>query len=118
MWQGRDNKFGNRPTRCRQGALHHSGMESRRCDELHLMQQGELIEELEAHPQPRLDLTVNDVHICDYLADFRYRDRESGELVVEDVKGHATAEYKLKARLVRALYGIDIREVRRVRGRR
>lgn len=116
-YRGRDSKYNATPTRCRQGVMHHSGMESRRCDELHLMQDGKLIAELEAHPQPRLHLVVNDVHVCDYMPDFRYLDAETGEQVVEDVKGHATAEYKIKARLVRALFGVEIREVRRVRGR-
>lgn len=118
FYRGRDSKYNARPTRCRQGAMHHSGMESRRCDELHLLQAGELIQDLEAHPQPKLHLVVNDVHIADYLPDFRYLDRETGQQVIEDVKGHTTAEYKIKARLVRALFGVDVREVRNVRGRR
>lgn len=45
-----------------------------------------------------------------YIADAVYRD-ESGVLVVEDVKGVQTPEYKLKKRLVKALHGIDIQEV-------
>lgn len=117
FYRGRDSKYNARPTRCRQGVMHHSGMEARRCDELHLLQAGDLIGDLEAHPQPRLSLDVNGEHICDYIPDFKYHDCQTGETVIEDVKGHATAEYKIKARLVRALYGVDIREVRRVRGR-
>lgn len=117
-YRGRDSKYNARPTRCRQGVMHHSGMESRRCDELHLMERGGLIRELEAHPQPKLRLDVNGVHIADYIADFAYADAETGERVVEDVKGHATAEYKIKARLVLAVHGIEVREVRRVRVRR
>ena len=113
FYRGRDSKFNNKPTRCRQGLMHHSGMEARRCDELHLMQQGELIADLEAHPQPRFDLKVNDAHICHYLADFAYRDLETGERVVEDVKGHATEVYKLKERLMLAIHGIEIRRVTR-----
>jgi hypothetical protein len=97
--------------------MHHSGMESRRCDELHLMQQGELIRELEAHPQPRFDLKVNDVHVTNYIADFAYHDAETGERVVEDVKGMSTAEYRIKKALMLACLGIEVREVRRVRGR-
>ena len=117
FYRGRDSKFNARPTRCRQGAMHHSGMESRRCDELHLMQQGALIRDLEAHPQPRFDLKVNDRHVTTYLADFAYVDAETAERVVEDVKGHATGEYRIKKALMLACYGIEVREVRRVRGR-
>lgn len=45
-----------------------------------------------------------------YVADFRYTLR-SGQTVVEDVKGFATSEYRLKRHLVRALYGVEVVEV-------
>ena len=115
MWQ---SKYHNCPTRCHQGPMHQSKLESLRCDELHLMQQGGLIRELQAHPQQRFRLDVNDVHICDYLADFVYVDCETGAQVVEDTKGHRTREYELKVKLMRAIHGVEIVEVRRVRGRR
>ena len=44
-----------------------------------------------------------------YTADFVYR--EGGNLVVEDVKGFQTQEYKIKRKLMLQLYGIRIREV-------
>jgi len=116
FYRGRHSKYNSRPTRCRQSAMHHSAMEARRCDELHVLQAGGLISELEAHPQPSFELEVNGVHVCRYVPDFRYQ--EGDRLVVEDVKGHQTAEYKLKARLMLACHGIEIQEVRRVRGRR
>lgn len=118
FYRGRDSKFNARPTRCRQGTTHHSAMEAARCDELHLLQQGGLIRALEAHPQPRFDLDVNGVHVTRYLADFAYVDVETGGRVVEDVKGYATAEYRLKKALMLAVHGIEVQEVRRVRGRR
>jgi len=118
FYRGRDSKFNARPTRCRQGVTHHSAMESARCDELHVLQAGELIRDLEAHPQPRFDLEVNGVHVTRYLADFAYVDVETGERRVEDVKGFRTAEYQLKAKLMKACLGIEIQEVRKVRGRR
>jgi hypothetical protein len=93
-------------------------MEAARCDELHALQAGGLIRDLEAHPQPRFDLGVNDVHVCHYLADFAYVDVETGERRVEDVKGFATAEYRLKKALMLACLNIEVQEVRRVRGRR
>jgi hypothetical protein len=43
FYRGRDSKYNARPTRCRQGVTHHSAMESARCDELHVMQQGGLM---------------------------------------------------------------------------
>lgn len=45
-----------------------------------------------------------------YVADFVYKDAEGNE-VVEDVKGFRTAEYLLKKKMMRALLGIQIKEV-------
>lgn len=45
-----------------------------------------------------------------YVADFVYLD-EKGELVVEDVKGFRTPEYKLKRKLMLYVHGIRIKEV-------
>lgn len=47
-----------------------------------------------------------------YKADFVYKD-EAGVEVVEDVKGMSTTEYVLKRKLMKWLYGIEIKEVRR-----
>jgi len=58
--------------------------------------------------QPRFPLVVNGERVGVYVADFRYR--EKSEMVTEDVKGIRTPVYRLKKRLVKALYGIDIRE--------
>jgi len=103
---------GNRPLRCSQNVMHQSTAEARRCNELHLMQQGGLIQELEAHPQPRFDLEVNGVKVCKYLADFQYVDAETGQTIVEDVKGWRTEVYKLKRKLMLACHGIEVEEVR------
>jgi hypothetical protein len=64
--------------------------------------------------QPRFPIDVNQVHICDYVADFKYhRYLDSGHQVnvVEDVKGVKTPVYRLKKKLVLALYGIVIKEI-------
>lgn len=45
-----------------------------------------------------------------YVADFVYV--EGGREVVEDVKGYRTAEYKRKRRLMKKIYGVEIRETR------
>jgi hypothetical protein len=110
----------NKPERCNEGVMQQSGMEAARCTELHLLLRAGEITDLEAHPQPRLDLVVNDVKVGAYLPDFVYHDVRSGQKVVEDVKGQAgmTAVYQLKKKLVLACHGIEITEVTRVRGRR
>jgi hypothetical protein len=115
-WKGldQDTKYGNTPNRCHQGSLHHSKLESRRCDELHVLQSGGEIRDLKAHPQPAYPLTVNGFHVAVYQADFEYVDRD-GNLVTEDTKGFITDVYRLKSKLFEALMGRQIREVRGTR---
>ncbi len=103
-------KFGNRPLRCRQGHMHQSTLEARRCDELHLMQAAGLVRDLRTQEQFRLD--VNGVHICSYIADFVYFDNERGTQVVEDTKGVVTETFRLKAKLMEAVHGITVQLVR------
>ncbi len=54
-------------------------------------------------------LIVNGVLVCRYISDFEYV--EKGISVVEDAKGYRTREYRLKKKLMLALFGITIREV-------
>jgi len=61
--------------------------------------------------QPEFPVVVEGRHICVYKADFRYVDLVTGEVVTEDSKGMRTPVYKLKKRLVEALYPVTIREV-------
>lgn len=103
----RGNKFKNIPTRI-DNVTFHSKKEAHRYLELKAMQAGGLISDLEL--QPAFDLKVHDVKVCRYIADFRYRDNSTNEVVVEDVKGIRTKEYVLKARLMLACLGIEIKE--------
>ena len=62
--------------------------------------------------QPEFAVVVSGKHICFYYADFRYE--RGGETVVEDFKSTITAKnkvYRLKKKLVEALYPITITEV-------
>lgn len=83
-----------------------SKREARRYQELKLLEYAGGIGGLEL--QPRFPLVVNGVKVGVYVADFQYE--ENGEIVTEDCKGVRTQVYRLKAKLVRALYGIQIRE--------
>ena len=75
------------------------------------------ISHLEIHPRIRCEL--NGRKICDYIADFRYLDvsfagpqGQQGMTVVEDVKGYKTDVYRLKKKLVEAMYpGTKICEI-------
>ena len=45
-----------------------------------------------------------------YICDMTYR--EKGELVVADVKGAVTPEYRIKRHLLKAVHGIEVLEIR------
>ena len=53
-------------------------------------------------------LRVNDVLIGNYIADFVYY--ENGVKIVEDCKGVKTPIYRIKCKLMKAIYGIEIKE--------
>lgn len=91
-----------------------SKREAKRYSELKLLEKAGEIEALEM--QPKFPITVMGEKIATYIADFRYRlvlnkARRLTTPVVEDVKGFKTPAYRLKKKLVEALYGITITEV-------
>lgn len=50
---------------------------------------------------------LNGVHICNFKPDFRYQ--VNGVTVVEDYKGNViTRDFKLRAKMLKAFYGIDV----------
>lgn len=91
------------------GVVFASKAEARRYGELLLRVRIGEISDLEL--QPRYPLTVEGVKVATYVADFRYRETASGAVVVEDVKGVRTAVYRIKNKLMRAIYGIEIVEI-------
>ncbi len=44
-----------------------------------------------------------------YIADFVYM--KDGKMIVEDTKGFRTKEYELKKKMMRALLGVEIKEI-------
>lgn len=101
------NKYNARKTPCVGHLhLHDSGKEAGRCYDLRLFEKDQRISDLRW--QPEYKLFVQGMPVCKYRADFCYM--ENGERVVEDVKGHKTAVYNLKKKLMRACLGITIRE--------
>jgi hypothetical protein len=60
-----------------------------------------------------IECFVNGVLICHYVVDFCYRDVATGKSVYEEIKGlrkgTAWALFRLKAKLVEALHGIEIK---------
>lgn len=102
------NKFGATPTTAH-GFKFHSKGEARRYGALLMQEQAGLIRYLRR--QVRYRLVVNGITICVYVADFVYF--EKGKRVIEDYKGMRTPEYKIKAKLFKALSGVTIRETSR-----
>ena len=61
---------------------------------------------------PKVTIAGKTVRSIIYRADFEYQDK-SGRRVIEDVKGILTPVYKLKRHLMKAILGLDIKEVRK-----
>lgn len=102
----RRNKYNAKKTKIN-GIIFDSKKEGNRYLVLLSREQAGEITELEL--QPRWKLVVNDHYIGRYTADFMYRNSE-GERVVEDVKGVKTRDYVLRKKLMKAIYGIEIKE--------
>lgn len=123
----RPPKYGNRKVRA-DGLVFDSEKEWLRYTELVLALKSGLIKQLEVHP--KFELSVNGEKVCDYIADFSYRiyglkvnDLKDGQkltwdgiagfylFVVEDTKGVRTKDYIIKKKLMKAVHGIEIREI-------
>ncbi len=106
---GRPRRYLNQPVE-RGGIKFASKTESRRYRELELLQRAGHITEL--RPHPNFDIVVNGQKVCTYIGDAEYV--QNGARVVEDTKSPRTRTnptYRLKAKLMRACHGIEIREV-------
>lgn len=95
------------------GIMFDSIREASRWQELKHQQNVGLISDL--HRQVKFELIpahrgeIRTERSCSYIADFVYvRD---GQKIVEDAKGVRTDVYKIKRKLMRHLYGLEIREV-------
>ena len=105
-------KYGNKKVEI-DGKKFDSKAEGARYVELKRLQEGGVISGLKT--QEEFALPVNGALICKYRADFCYVDSD-GIRVVEDVKGGpVTPVYTLKKKLMKAIHGIEIQEVRKVR---
>lgn len=90
-----------------------SQKEADRFKELMLLEFSNNISELDT--QPVFPIIINEQKICEYRADFSYRDNKTGKTIVEDVKAKSkkkgaitTKEFELKRKLIKAIYNIDI----------
>jgi hypothetical protein len=90
-----------------------SKLEAKRYGQLILIEKGGLIKHLKLQVPFRLDMSHKTCPCCKavnykrYVADFTYI--EDGQLVVEDAKGKPTVDFRRKKRLMKAIYGIDVK---------
>ena len=103
------SKYRNQKTTL-DGFTFDSQKEARRYQELVSQQESGRIRNLEL--QPKYDLVVDGDRLGYYQADFRYTVVETGAVVTEDVKSPVTKtpQYRIKKKLIKALYDIDILE--------
>jgi len=108
-------KYGNRKVTLGADTFD-SAAEARRWGELQALQRAGCISDLQRQVKfvlldaiPRVGNKPGQRAIS-YVADFVYVG-EAGWKVVEDVKGVRTEVYRLKAKLMRAVHGIEITEV-------
>lgn len=111
--QARRSKYGAVKTEVN-GIVFASKAEGRRYRELLILQaSGEIFGQLVLQPVYRIyvkPLGGEPIVVAKYVGDFQY-EAADGTKVVEDVKGFKTPVYRLKKKLVEALYGIRIQEV-------
>lgn len=98
------NKYRNKKTEL-DGIVFDSALEAKKWQELKLLERAGEITGLQR--QVKYDLCVNATKICSYVADFVYTTRD-GVFVVYDSKGMILPEFRLKAKLFKAIYGFDI----------
>ncbi len=117
MSRRRPNNFGARKTEV-DGIVFDSAREARRYSELKLLEKAHEITDLELQPRYSLGTDADPVKIrskgfpngrrCSYKADFRYFDNATGEVIVEDSKGHDTDTARLRRAFVEWQYKIRV----------
>lgn len=105
----RKSKYRSQPVMV-DGCRFDSKREARRYAELKLLHGAGQIRNLRL--QVRYPIAVKGLDVCEYIADFVYDepDGDGWRHVVEDAKGHKTAVYRLKKKLMWACHGIEVRE--------
>jgi len=103
----RKNKYGNKRT-LYSGRTYDSKKEAERAIELDILLRAGKIKGWEA--QPSFYFEHDGIKICRYNADFKVENLD-GTVDIEDVKGVKTAVYRIKKKMLKAFYGIDVKEL-------
>jgi hypothetical protein len=91
------------------GIVFDSKKEARHYGTLKLLEKSKKISALQLQPVFRIE--VNGQLICKYIADFQYLDHSDLQVHTVDCKGMKTDVYRLKKKLLKATWDIDIEEV-------
>ena len=92
-----------------------SQKEANRYAELSLLEKAGKISGLKTQVKFELIPKQGGERACNYIADFVYTDAETGQKIVEDVKGYrkgqAYAVFTIKRKLMLWVHGINVKEV-------
>lgn len=103
------SKYGSRKTEYG-GRIYHSAAEAKQAAELDILLKARKIKSWDA--QVPMPIKVNGVYICTLIIDFGVRESYDKFYYLE-TKGYETAVYKLKIKLLRAVYpDIDLRVIK------
>jgi hypothetical protein len=102
-------KYNNIPSVC-EGIKFPSKGQARRYRELLLLQSAGEINDLQL--QVKFPLVVNGTRVAFYIADFTYN--ENGSKVIEDFKGVSTSIFRLKWKILQAMFAEDAKIVFRI----
>jgi hypothetical protein len=108
------SKYGNKKT-VLGNVVYDSQKEANRAFELAMLEKAGIIKDLKR--QVRFELIPSQKNENGkvlfrpvvYIADFTYTDCKTGEKIIEDVKGFATSDFKLKQKMMYYFYHIKIR---------
>ena len=98
---GGQRKFKNRSSFCQSKHWHQSILEADYCNELLLLKKARKIKDFST--QHKIEIVVNGQHICNHYVDFLVTVKK-GKVEYHEVKGYEQEVWKLKRRLVVALY--------------
>lgn len=108
----KQNKYRNKITEL-DGIKFHSRKEAARYSELKLLEKSKAISDLRLQVKyeliPKLVINGKTERAISYVADFVYIDNVYSNEIVEDVKGMQTDIFKIKYRLMKQIYDIDIK---------
>ena len=97
------------------GILFDSKWEAKRYSLLKIREKAGEISDLKL--QVSFPLIINDIKVATYISDFTYYDLINNSKVVEDSKGFLTPEYKIKKKLMKAIFDIDVLETMDIKSR-